>query len=90
MKSHRGKQSRSWNSFFTSHGHAGFQPSPESSRVMVTWVEKHHHSKCPCFLLLSPALYPEHDTICYGIFPWSAGVSCPLCDLSQILVDPRL
>lgn len=26
------------------------QNSQATSGVMVTWLEKHHHSKCPCFL----------------------------------------
>jgi len=65
------------------------QESRAPSRIAVTWEDKSHNSKRPSFLLLPPALYADHDVIWYGISLWLAGVSCPSCVPSQLLVHPQ-
>lgn len=52
-------------------------------------AETTDHSEHPHFLLLSPALYAEHDSIWYGISLGSVGVSCLVCVHSQHLVHPQ-
>lgn len=43
-------------------------------------------SAFPPSLFLLPALYAEHDAKWCGVSLWSAGVSCPTCVLSKILL----
>lgn len=59
---------------------------------MLTWEDKHHHSKClPLPSSSSPALYAEHDAMWYGMslgtwsqifqlcpFPASCAIQAPL------------
>jgi len=57
-------------------------------RVTVTWEDKHPNSKYPSFLL-PPAFIADHNSIRYGLSLWSAGVSCPSCAPSQLLLHPQ-
>ncbi|NXQ11134.1 DIA1 protein, partial [Peucedramus taeniatus] len=64
------------------------QDSRAPSYGMVTWEDKRCHSGCVSFLLLPPASHADHDAIWNRIFLGSAGVSCPDCVPSQLLVHP--
>ena len=87
------KQSKTRNSFTTSHRQAGVQPSPgkQGSIMGNGYLGRQMPSlqMSPPFLLLPPALYAEHDVIWYGISLWSVGVSSPSCVPSQLLVHPQ-
>lgn len=52
-------------------------------------AETTDHSEHPRFLLLSPALYAQHDSIWYEISLGSVSVSCPVCVHSQHLVHSQ-
>lgn len=84
------KQSKTRDSFPTSLGQAGAQPSQESRappQVTESWGNKHHQCKClplPC----PPSFAHWSDTIWSGKSLWPVGVSCPGCVSSQLLVSP--
>lgn len=56
--------------------------------LTISWEGKCcSFEQCPCFLPFLPALHAEHVAIWYGT---SAGVSCPRCVASQLLVHQSL
>ena len=66
-----------------------FQESRASSRLMVTWEDRHHPSGHPLFLPPPWALIADRSVICYGISLRSAGASCPSCVPHLLLVRPQ-
>ena len=86
------KQSKTRNSFTTSHRQTGVQPSPgkQGSITHNDYLGRQNAvtPNVPPFLLLPPALCAEHDAIWSGISLWPVGVSCPGCVPSQLLVPP--
>lgn len=57
---------------FPKHQQADPQPLPgmqSSLRIMISWGDKHQHSKVPSFF--TPAFIAKHDTIWYRMFFWA-------------------
>ncbi|KFO56932.1 Poly [ADP-ribose] polymerase 12, partial [Corvus brachyrhynchos] len=85
------QESKTRDSFPTSLGQAGAQPSQKSwalSQVTVTWEDKCHHSKCLPFPSPPPSFVYWIDAIRSGMSLWPVVVSCPGCVSSQLLVPP--
>lgn len=62
----------------------------------LSCINKHHHSEClPSASFLTNPLCPpqalcaDHDVLQYEMSLWSAGISCPSCVSSQLLVCPQ-
>jgi len=65
------------------------QESRAPSGVTVVWEDKRHHSQLPPLPPSSLSFTDEHDVLWCGISLWSAGVSCPGCVHSQLLLHPQ-
>jgi len=66
------------------------QDTRAASCLTVTWGNKHHHPERPPLPSSSPALHAEHGVIRCGRSLGSAGVSCPGCAPSPLLVHSQL
>lgn len=72
------KQSKTRNSFITSHSRQVFshpQKKKVPSHAAVTWGKNLYHSKHSPFILLPLSLCTEYDVIWCGIPFWSLGVT---------------
>lgn len=84
------KQKR--NSFSASRGLAGVQLYRRAGlhhTEQGLGLRRMPSMNVPCFLLLAPDWYPEYNAIWCGKSLCSAGVGCPSCVPSQLLVLPQ-
>lgn len=91
-KSHAYKQSKTINSLPPT-GRQVFSHSQETrgpSHVMVTWVDKCHHFKCPPLPPPYPTLHTDPNVTWSAVSLCSFGVTCPGCVTSQPPRHPQL